>query len=114
MALAKNRTDHRKFMDHLSDEAQQCLCGKIQSLQWRGILGDWGYAVPIASSSIPPTSETQNDDDSSDCPSTSPIEAKPDNLVPVQKIGSNDAPSLVSASNLMVDDNIYYFTDGCR
>ena len=46
----------------------------------------------------------------SDGPPTSPIEAKSvieyDNLVPTQKIGSQDAPSLVAISDLTINDDI--------
>ncbi|KAI9569117.1 hypothetical protein HD554DRAFT_657745 [Boletus coccyginus] len=113
LTLAKNRTDHSKLMNDLSDEARQYLCRNIQNLQWRGILGDWGYAGPVALSSTTTASEFDTSDDDvlhPDCPSTSPIEAKSvvgyDNLVPARRVGSHDAPSLVSVSNLTADDDI--------
>lgn len=113
LTLAKTRTDHSNLMNHLSDEARQYLCRNIQDLQWRGILGDWGYAGPVALSSTTTASEFDTSDDDvlhPVCPSTSPIEAKSvvgyDNLVPARRVGSHGAPSLVSVSNLAADDDI--------
>lgn len=98
-------------MGHLSDEAQQRLRHRIQNLQWRGILGDWGYAVPVTFSSVTTAPDTSSDDVlPSDGPPTSPIEAESvieyDNLVPTRKIGSQDAPSLVAISDLTTNDDI--------
>jgi hypothetical protein len=98
-------------MDHLSDEAQQCLRHRIQNLQWRGILGNWGYAVPVTFSSVTTASDMSSDDVlPSDGLPTSPIEAesviKCNNLVPTRKIGSQDAPSLVAILDLTANDDI--------
>ena len=99
-------------MDHIPGEVQQHLCQRIENLRWRGILGDWGYAVPVSPSFSTVTTFQTSDDESSlsDCPLTSPIEAESvieyDNLVLTRKIGSHDAPLLVSASNLTADDDI--------
>ena len=102
-------------MSHLPDEARKRLCEKIRNLKWQGILGDWGYAVPIATSSATTPSDATSDVDvhRSDAPPTSPIDAdgsdpsaQYDNRVPARKIGSHDAPSLIPVSDLTADDDI--------
>ena len=108
----RNQTNHRKFMDHIPGKVQQRLCQRIENLHWRGILGDWGYAVPVSPSFSTVTTFQTSDNESSlsDCPLTSPIEAESvieyNNLIPTRKISSHDAPSLVLASNLTADDDI--------
>ncbi|KAG6371473.1 hypothetical protein JVT61DRAFT_9503 [Boletus reticuloceps] len=115
LALARNRTDHSVHMSHLPDEAQERLCEKIRNLKWRGILGDWGYAVPVATSSAITSSDTTSDVDVSwsDAPPMSPIDADGsdpsvhyDDRVPARKIGSHDAPTLVPVSDLTANDDI--------
>ena len=111
-APVRNRTNHCKFMDHIPGKVQQHLCQRIENPCWQGILGNWGYAVPVSPSSSTVTTFQTSDNESSlsDCPLTSPIEAESvieyNNLVPTWKIGSHDVPLLVSALNLMADDDI--------
>ncbi|KAG6373554.1 hypothetical protein JVT61DRAFT_6197 [Boletus reticuloceps] len=90
-APARNWTNHRKLMDHLSGKAQQRLFSR--------------------SSSTVTTSKTLDGESSlSDCPLTSPVEAESvngyDNLIPTRKIGSHDVLLLMSVSNLTADDDI--------
>ena len=50
-------------MDKLSVEQRESLCQKIDNLARRGILADWGYAVPIAPSPSPSPSPSPTIDD---------------------------------------------------
>lgn len=99
-------------MQNLSDEAQESLCQKIQNLKWRGVLGDWGYAVPIAAPLATTSSDTSNIDmPCSDGPPTTPInDPEPsvqyDNRVPAQKIDSHDTPTPVPVVDFTANDDI--------
>ena len=99
-------------MDHIPGKVQQHLCQRIENLHWQGILSDWDYAVPVSPSSSTVTTFQTSDDESflSNCPLTLLVEAEPvieyDNLIPTWKIGSHDVLSLVSALNLMAEDDI--------
>ena len=83
---ARNRTDHSIHMEHLPDEDRERLCTEIRNLKWRGILGDWGYAVPV----VTPLATTPSD-------SSSKQESfvQYDNRVLARKIDSRDVPTLV-------------------
>ena len=47
-------SNHRRFMGKLTAEQSECLCQKIDKLTWRGLLADWGYAVPMTPPSPSP------------------------------------------------------------
>ena len=134
------RSNHSKFMDRLSAEQKETLCKRIDNLARRGVLADWGYAVPIASSPSPspavnhpgsstthqhlpsmineppsvadgvPTTDPFN-------PPTSPIEPPNTdanlcvNYVPVEEVGSHNlGTKLVPVSELNSYDNIVLLT----
>ena len=52
------RSNHRRFMDRMSEEQREHICRRIDNLTRRGLLADWGYAVPIAPSPSPSPSES--------------------------------------------------------
>ena len=103
-------------MQNLSDEARESLCQKIRNLKRRGVLGDWGYAVPVAAPSATTPSDTSNVDmPCSDGPPTSLInDPEPsvqyDNRVPAWKIDSHDTPTLVPVVDLTANDDIVLLT----
>ena len=48
------RSNHCRFMGKLTAEKSECLCQKIDKLTRRGLLADWGYAVPMTPPSPSP------------------------------------------------------------
>lgn len=117
LAESEGHMDHRINMKNLSAEARDRLCKRIQSLTRRGVLGDWGYAVPVVPSESLATTKTSTTEAQVDAPpvspSTSPIEGNSellvnyDNRVPTRKIGSHDGPTLLlSASELTNEQDI--------
>ncbi|KAG9309134.1 hypothetical protein JVU11DRAFT_10841 [Chiua virens] len=116
LAFARGRTDHSVFMKHLSGEDKEHLCERIRSLERRGVLGDWGYAVPVTSPSspspattsgpsIPPPDAIPSPDDLPTLP-IEPVKTEFDNCVPARKVGSDEKPTLVSVSDLTADHDI--------
>ena len=96
------RSDHRKFMRHLTDAERDALCGRIGSLSRRGVLADWGYAVPDSEPTVI-NAETATElslqilGDS----------AESTNHVPVVHVTFKDAlPSLKSVPELNEEDDI--------
>lgn len=90
-------------MENLNIEVRDILCERIGGLKRRGVLGDWGYAVPTA-----PSESTEIISPSMDA--TSPIVGEPpvkyDNHVPTRKVGSQEGPTLVPTSKLTNQDDI--------
>ena len=90
-------------MSSLSAADQTALCARIANVKRRGVLADWGYAVPMAEpatiiDSTIPTSQIAQ-------PSQSEYESS--NFVPVAPVNSKDAPTtLKSVSDLTNEDNI--------
>ena len=123
LAPPQGRSNHAKFMHHLPISTREVLCARIEGLGRRGVLADWGYAVPTteclstsglttSDSPEPPACEL------SPCnPPTSPIEIPPEigdldncessNYVCTARVGSNDGSTqLTLASELTEDDDI--------
>ena len=48
------RSNHHRFMGKLTTEQSECLCQKIDKLTRRGLLANWGYAVPTTPPSPSP------------------------------------------------------------
>ena len=120
------------FHSDLSSEARQSLLAKLQKISRRGLLADWGYAVPFypsdaakppslvgatapavhhqptdAAASSPLTSLTALDETP-----TSPVAIPDDldeNIVPVRNFGAGDANNVVeyvALSELKETDDI--------
>ncbi|KAI5989133.1 hypothetical protein EDD15DRAFT_2370985 [Pisolithus albus] len=53
-----HRNNHGRFMENLSAQQKEYLSKRIDSLARRGVLADWGVAVPIAPSRSPPVPAT--------------------------------------------------------
>ncbi|KAI6000082.1 hypothetical protein EDD15DRAFT_2362646 [Pisolithus albus] len=105
LASVTQRSDHKSFVERmtgLSTEAQVELCGRIAKLKQRGVLGDWGYAVPTSEHSSTANSDADHSSDASD-PPTSPIEMVSQTA---SKTITNAVPRLVSISDLTRDDDI--------
>ncbi|KAF8545661.1 hypothetical protein OG21DRAFT_1492086 [Imleria badia] len=105
---------HKNALEVAGILHRDSLCQRIRNLKWRGVLGDWGYAVPISASSATTPSDTSSVDvPCCDGPPTLPIEAdvpdpsiQYDNRVPARKIDSHDAPTLVPVTHLTANDDI--------
>ena len=105
--LTTARGDHLSFMSHLSPTSQANLREKISNLQRRGILADWGYAVPVvrtvASSfptATPPTVLSSLRDDPSSPGSSPPTAPSPTLTDAIEKSpAQNEMPS--------VDNRVY-------
>jgi len=86
------------------------LLGRIANLKGRGVVADWGYAVPIIERSITPDLAHIT----SAHPPTSPVkvplqmeELESTNYVPIVPVGSRNAQArLVPISELTKDDDI--------
>ena len=92
-------------MENFSAEQQDSLCKKIDGLARRGVLVDWGYAVPF-----PPPSTLVDDSSFGNGPLTSPIKPEDDsdmsgNYVPVVNI-HDSASRLISVLELSALDKI--------
>lgn len=108
------RSDHRKFMRHLTDAERDALCGRIGSLSRRGVLADWGYAVPDSEPTVI-NAETATELSLHNTPTSSiegPLQllgdsAESTNYVPVARVTFEDAlPSLKSVPELNEEDDI--------
>ena len=86
------RSNHSRFMDKLHTEKRDALCRKIDSLGRRGVLVDWGYAVPVPSLSDPVAAE-----DSEHQLTARNIEHVVSRPSPV--MGMRDSPRQISNSN---------------
>ena len=114
LAHAKGRTDHGVHMNELLDEIWERLCQRIHNLPQQGVLGDWGYANAKARSpaSTPskPSPSPRFKAPHPDGPPTLLVDAESpmeyDNHVLVQKVGSDDAPTLLSVSKLTNEHDI--------
>ena len=102
------RSNHRRFMHSLSTEQQDSLCKKIDHLLRRGVLVDWGYAVPVALPSTP-----IDDSFLGNGPPTSPIEPigvsdTPSDYIPIVNVGLRDKSTsqLIPMSELSPADEI--------
>ncbi|KAI5984419.1 hypothetical protein EDD15DRAFT_2375238 [Pisolithus albus] len=113
LADVTRRNDHKESMEMagLPEEAWVELCERIAKLRRRGILGDWGYAVPMAEHTATRSDAAQFSDATD--PPTSPIEVssqttdEPVNCVYVVPVSSESAePRLISVADLTGDHNI--------
>ena len=115
----RTRSDHQKFMQHLTSVEQEALCGRIASLSRRGVLADWGYTVPISEPTVPnlETVTGRLAGELSPCnPPTSPVKVpsqtlgnstESTNYVPVVHVASEDAsPWLTPVPELTKEDDI--------
>ena len=86
------------FLGALSPEIRECLLPKLRTMAYRGLLGDWGYAVPLAEAHFNTGSEPIADPSSPHplSPPTSPISVPNDldfqcnNFIPVRAMPSLD------------------------
>ncbi|KAI5997072.1 hypothetical protein EDD15DRAFT_2364534 [Pisolithus albus] len=113
LADVTRRNDHKESMEMagLPEEAWVELCERIAKLRRRGVLGDWGYAVPMAEHTATRSDAAQFSDATD--PPTSPIEVpsqttdEPVNCVYVVPVSSESAePRLISVADLTGDHNI--------
>ena len=108
-------------MQHLPKPTQEALCARIECLSQRGVLADWGYAVPTTKYSSttsgstipgPPACESSPHD-----PSTLPIKIPSQigdldncgssNYICAVRVGSDDGSTwLTLVSELTKEDNI--------
>ena len=76
---------------------------RIASVKQRGVLADWGYAVPMAE----PTTITHSATPTSPIEQSSQVEYKSSNFVPIVPVNSKDAPTSLSlVSDLTKEDDI--------
>ncbi|KAI5994537.1 hypothetical protein EDC04DRAFT_2910536 [Pisolithus marmoratus] len=106
LAFVTQRSDHLEFvqrMSSLSAADQTALCTRIVSIKQRGVLADWGYAVPMAE----PTTITNSASPTLPIKQLSRVEYESSNFVPIVPVNSKDAPpSLTLVSDLTEEDNI--------
>jgi len=113
------RSDHQKFMQHLTSMQQEALCGRIVSLSWQEVLADWGYAIPISEPTVfnlETITGCLSGELSPHNPPTLPVEipsqtlgncTESTNYVPVVHVASKDAlPWLTPVPELTEEDNI--------
>lgn len=90
-------------MSTLSATDQAALCTRIASVKRRGVLADWGYAVPMAE----PTTLTSSENLISPIEQASQAEHESSNFVPVVPVTTKDTPTSLSlVSDLTKEDNI--------
>ncbi|KAI6041979.1 hypothetical protein EDC04DRAFT_2892493 [Pisolithus marmoratus] len=113
LASATQRSDHKEFMEKvpsLSMEAQVELCKRIAKLKWQGVLGDWGYAVPIIRHTTTANPTEVADTASPPTPPVkmlSPTANKTANCVYIVPASLQNAePHLIPISDLSRDHNI--------
>ncbi|KAI5990602.1 hypothetical protein EDD15DRAFT_2369663 [Pisolithus albus] len=103
LASVTQRSDHSEFvqrMSSLSAADQTALCTRIASVKRRGVLADWGYAVPMAE----PTTITGSVTPTPPVEQPTQAEYESSNSVPVVPVNSKDVLRLVS--DLTKEDNI--------
>ncbi|KAI6010586.1 hypothetical protein EDC04DRAFT_2610107 [Pisolithus marmoratus] len=113
LASVTQRNDHKEFMEKvpsLSAEAQVELCKRIAKLKQQGILGDWGYAVPIIRHTTTANSAEVSDTASSPTlpiKMLSPTANETTNCVYIMPMSSQNAePHLISISDLSRGHNV--------
>jgi len=114
LTCTKQRSNHANFVQKMSGlfvNAQVELCERIGNVKQRGVLGDWGYAVPMTDHSTATCSSTTSPDAAD--PPTQPITMpsqmadKSTNCVPVVPVFSDNAqPTLTLVSELTKADDI--------
>lgn len=106
LACVTQRSNHLEFIQKMSSLCaadQIALCARIASVKRRGVLADWGYAVPMAE----PTTITDSATLTSTIEQPSQAEHESTNFVPVVPVSSKDAPTSLSlVTNLTKRDNI--------